>query len=638
MPHPATVPRHRPAARLAARLVALVGALLIAAVTPARTSIRMAVIDANYRAAFDAVAREYMRLKPDVNVQVQIVPASGYATWIRTAVAGGADTAPDIYSFNYGAGFYESGKAVNLLPYLESPSPYTGKRWRDSFHPEYLEMLQLGNDMPQVPLNYIEIGIFYNKAIFERVGIVPPTTWEQLMEACERIRAAGYIPVSMPAEKDDYWGGVVGWVVRLFTDAWYYDKVPVVMARPGDFLFRPEANTNFVVNYDDPFADLLVVLSSERRLQAILDGDLDFDGPRMRELYIYLKDFSRHWQYGFHGTNSMAAYNLFLNQRAAMMFNASPAVLLIDRDMGRLPADSRFEWGAFHPPRVTSSEFVRTPFRGVGAPLPVYGILKKDQRQVDAAADFLMFLTSPPIARLILEETIKAEEAIVGPFSIKDVPLDPEMDARFRPFLGHGREKLESRGLEDEQESVWRWSTLAQDYIADRITIDEFLERYQRLIVQTIPRLIRRYELDMDPRTRDNNTPLLREVEGAIVEARAAATTFPDAGAFLDHLATRSLEQARRVRRSEAGAPFPLVIESTVPVVVVDNPRDYQLMLDRAREKAAAAGAQYLLVVRLDNGRPAEHRTFSFRPSPDEVIAALEGRRYTREQLRQIFR
>lgn len=620
-------------------LLPLVVALLaLSSPAHARTVIRMAVADLNYRDAFEAVAQEYMKIHPDVDVRIQIISVGGYATWIRTALAGGMETAPDIYNFNFGSGFYESGKAINLQPYLDSENPYTGRRWRDSFEPQYLRMLAEGGDYPQIPLNYIEIGIFYNQEIFDRLGLDVPETWEEYMEVCQAIKDAGIIPVAMPGDKEGYWGGVVGWVVRLFTDAWFYDLVPEIMAQPGDFLFDPEVDADFEVNFDDPFNDLLVNLSPERRIQAILDGRLAFDGPRMREVYTYLRKFANYWQRGFHGADPMGVYNLFLSQRAAMMFNASQAVLVLERDIGRLRPDEQFEWGAFHPPPVTSSDIVRTRFRGVGAPLPVYGIIRKTREQNDRAADFLMFLTSPEMGRLILDVCTKVEEPIVGPFAMVDVPLDEEMDAKFRPFLGHGREKLEIRGLEDEQESVWRWSTLAQDYMADRLTLDQFLESYQRLMVQAIPRVIKRLDLDMDPTTRDNNGSLIGELTDLFDQIAAGTVAIADRDALWGFLEEQLLAQARRIVRHESG-PFDYTLQETVPIIVVETNRAFEEAVNSAERIAKENNRQFLVVVQLGGGpAPLRYRVKNFRPSLDEVIAGLSGERYSREELRRLFR
>ncbi len=40
-------------------------------------------------------------------------------------------------------------------------------------------------------------GIFYNKAIFEEVGVEEPTTWDEFLEVCQAIKDAGYTPLTL---------------------------------------------------------------------------------------------------------------------------------------------------------------------------------------------------------------------------------------------------------------------------------------------------------------------------------------------------------------------------------------------------------------------------------------------------------
>ncbi|MEG2208807.1 MAG: ABC transporter substrate-binding protein, partial [Clostridia bacterium] len=53
-----------------------------------------------------------------------------------------------------------------------------------------------------IPYQAYTSGIFYNKAIFEEVGIEKePATWTELMDVCAKIKAAGYAPF---AQDDAY--------------------------------------------------------------------------------------------------------------------------------------------------------------------------------------------------------------------------------------------------------------------------------------------------------------------------------------------------------------------------------------------------------------------------------------------------
>jgi len=98
----------------------------------ARETIRFATVNANYRAALEELAARYEELHPGVKVELSIVTEE-FATWIRTRMAAGGDMVPDIYNANFTPGFGELGRWVDLGPYLEDASPYTGTRWQKTF-------------------------------------------------------------------------------------------------------------------------------------------------------------------------------------------------------------------------------------------------------------------------------------------------------------------------------------------------------------------------------------------------------------------------------------------------------------------------------------------------------------------------
>lgn len=472
--------------------------------TPTRPKARIVVatVSANYREGFLRLAAEYERLHPDVSVSIQIQPVNGYETWLRTQIGSGSDTAPDIYNFNYAYGFYERGLLVNLTPYTKQISPYTGKLWRTSLDPQFLEKFKIGGDVAQIPLDFIEIAFFYNKGIFARLGLRPPTTWEEMLADAEKIRKAGYIPFAVPGDADSYWSGSVGWVFRFFTDAYTRDVVPAALSRPGDWDYDAKLNGRFRLNVRDPYNDATAVLNQERLVGLIRDGRLRMDDPRFREAYQQIKRFADYWQRGFNGTSATSAYQLFLTQKAAMMINTSSAISQLDKDIGDLYPQDRFGWEVFPIPPLTTSRFRIPPFRGVGGPGVSLGVVKKSEEQSRRSVDFMMFLTTPHAAQVLVEEAVRARQPINGPMLIP-AQLPPVMERHFAAFRNRGFEKLSFRGLADEQESVWQWTVWAQRYLDGRVSLDTCLSRYQQAMREAAPRVIKTMNYDMDPRTKD---------------------------------------------------------------------------------------------------------------------------------------
>ena len=48
-----------------------------------------------------------------------------------------------------------------------------------------------------IPYQGYASGIVYNKAIFEEIGVQEPTTWDEFLTVCEKVKAAGYNPLAL---------------------------------------------------------------------------------------------------------------------------------------------------------------------------------------------------------------------------------------------------------------------------------------------------------------------------------------------------------------------------------------------------------------------------------------------------------
>lgn len=468
-----------------------------------RQQITIATVSSNYREGLLKLAHEYEVLHPEVEVRVQVQPTNGYETWLRTQVGASSDTAPDIYNANYALGFYERGLLVNLTPYLEQTNPYTHKTWKQNLDAQFLEKYKIGGDVAIIPLDFIEIAFFYNKDVFAKLGLQPPKTWEEMLSQAERIRKAGYIPFAVPGDADSYWSGTVGWIFRFFTDAYLRDTVPLVMSSPGDWDYNPRVNDGFHLDVTSPYNDATLIMNPERLIKAIRDKQIRMNSPRFHEAYTKIAEFASYWQRGFNGTNANSAYQLFLTRKAAMMLHASPTISQLEKDQSDLFPEDRFNWGVFSVPPLTQSQFHIPPFRGVGGAGAMWSVVKKNDAQTQLVTDFLMFTTTPHAAQTLVEEAVKARQSINGPLLIPGAKMPETMARHFNAFTNRGFEKLSFRGLADEQESVWKWTVWAQQYLDGRITTDTCLQRYQETMQEAVPRVVRQMNYDMNPRTRD---------------------------------------------------------------------------------------------------------------------------------------
>lgn len=120
--------------------------------------------------------------------------------------------------------------ALKLDDYLTKSYPTTGeKTYQDSVMPS---LIQLSKDYAQdgsvyaIPYQPFVFAVMYNKEHFDQAGITGvPDTWDEFLVACEKLKAAGFVPLTTD---DAYIDTLLGyhlarmkgyeWVESLVTD------------------------------------------------------------------------------------------------------------------------------------------------------------------------------------------------------------------------------------------------------------------------------------------------------------------------------------------------------------------------------------------------------------------------------------
>lgn len=119
-----------------------------------------------------------------------------YDTKLNALVAAGQT--PDVFICNPGPNltqYVEAGTAADLTDILTKQE----KEWYDTFTEGIFERLTYDGKIMAVPTNFAAACVFYNTEIFEKAGVKVPTTYDELIEACKKIKAAGYDPISCSA-------------------------------------------------------------------------------------------------------------------------------------------------------------------------------------------------------------------------------------------------------------------------------------------------------------------------------------------------------------------------------------------------------------------------------------------------------
>ena len=119
-----------------------------------------------------------------------------YRTKINSMISKGE--CPDVFAASPGAElnrFVEEGIAKDLTDILKTEN----NDWYESFTGGIFEKLTYNGRIMAIPTNFAAACVFYNTEIFEKADVKVPTTYEELIIACNRLKFAGYTRISISA-------------------------------------------------------------------------------------------------------------------------------------------------------------------------------------------------------------------------------------------------------------------------------------------------------------------------------------------------------------------------------------------------------------------------------------------------------
>ena len=118
-----------------------------------------------------------------IKVNLEVIGWNDLQTRIQTAITSGSG--PDVLNIgNTWAASLQATKA--FMPYDEAAMTAIGGK--DKFVKVALDTGgAAGQDVTSVPLYGLAYGLYYNKAMFKAAGVNPPTTWEEMVTAAQKL-------------------------------------------------------------------------------------------------------------------------------------------------------------------------------------------------------------------------------------------------------------------------------------------------------------------------------------------------------------------------------------------------------------------------------------------------------------------
>lgn len=139
----------------------------------------------------EQVISDYTSENPNVEIELTMLENEAFKQKVQVAVQAG--NPPDIFH-SWGGGvmveYAQAGQLRDITEFVES-------ELADRIGMGALGVYGYEGQYFGAPYDMGAVGMWYNEAIFEEVGVEVPETWDELLNVVEEVKNAGYVPIAL---------------------------------------------------------------------------------------------------------------------------------------------------------------------------------------------------------------------------------------------------------------------------------------------------------------------------------------------------------------------------------------------------------------------------------------------------------
>ena len=474
----------------------------------------LSVINNYYTAGEKKLAVDYMKLHPETEVVVDILSDNdAYNANLKTKFETDKNLAPDIVHGNFAQSVigswtaaYDKGIIQDLSPLLNETNPYNNnKKVSEAFNKKdiALAISNANGKLGFMPFDWVGVGVYYNKTVFNKLGIKIPKSMEEWLVTCKKLKASGYdVPIGA--------SGVAGWVQGMYADVAYRKYEPQLVSLPGDAAYDAatmKGNTTLKYSPTDPLFDQYSVFNDEK-VKAFLKKNT-FNNPMNKLIWTTFGQLAENFQKNWLAPDDTQVVTDFETQASPMMINGSWMVGKLVDDVNKLPKNKQFEWGTFKIPG-----YAKAP-KGLEAKirsLYVFGnamsiVPKDDKDHMARVEDIYKYWMSPKVAQMMYEETLANGNYVQGPPAIIGVKLSAANNAKLDGFKSEGNMKGDFGAFVGQTAYLASDKPIYDDIVnklsQGKITIDKFMVQLNKIAMKALNDTITRNGYDLNPKTKD---------------------------------------------------------------------------------------------------------------------------------------
>lgn len=297
-------------------------------------------------------AQEYMKLNPNVTIEFMGNAVEEHQK--KMLVMAQSNSLPEIFWSTYGdmVPMVKSNVLTDITSDINNDADF-----KNSFNPGALDNMTFDGKIFGVPQKTDVMGFFYNKAIFDKVGLKIPETWDELLNAIKVLNKNGITPFAQGTK--DTWAV---WGYYLFFDRYGWG----------------ELRQNF------------------------LDKKEKFDNPNMIKAFTRLQDLAKAGAFPKNITtiDYTQMLQMFLGGKAAIYTTGSWQIA--DIQNSAIAKDVDFNWGPLFSDGVGNQ---KVGLKETSTGLWVGAKAKDDPEKFKQVMGYLKFRASDEGTKIIVEQS-----------------------------------------------------------------------------------------------------------------------------------------------------------------------------------------------------------------------------------------
>lgn len=147
------------------------------------------------REFIESVVANWNEQHPDMPVDISIINHEDFKQALRAYLT--ADPAPDVldwFAGNRARFFIDRGLILDIS------SMWQENKFNEAYAPGFQALATYNDKQYFMPTSYYWWAIYYRPSLFEEAGIAQaPETWDQLLEACDKLNESGVTPITIGA-------------------------------------------------------------------------------------------------------------------------------------------------------------------------------------------------------------------------------------------------------------------------------------------------------------------------------------------------------------------------------------------------------------------------------------------------------